>query len=243
MIPKKIHYCWFGYNPKPKLAEKCIASWREFCPDYEIIEWNESNFDVSKSEYTRFCYEAKKWAFLSDYVRLVILYEHGGVYFDTDNELIRNIDELLAYEAFYGFERADCVNTGLGFGAQSEHITVKAMMDAYENLKKNEDGSFSLTNCPAINTRVLCSLGLVPNGKRQNVAGAEIFPVECFNPYDDVTGKKNVTADSYSINHYGKSWVSGKEKFKEAIARPICRVFGPHSMDWMFRRGKFQKKS
>ena len=95
MIPKKIHYCWFGRNPKPKLAEKCIASWKKYCPDYEIVEWNEDNFDIGMNAYTRSAYEQKKYAFLTDYARLLIIYEHGGLYFDTDVELIRPIDDLL----------------------------------------------------------------------------------------------------------------------------------------------------
>ena len=101
MIPKKIHYCWFGRNPKPKLAEKCIASWRKYCPDYEIIEWNEDNFDINTNGYTRMCYEEKKYAFLSDYVRLLVVAEHGGVYFDTDVELLRPIDDLRENDAFF----------------------------------------------------------------------------------------------------------------------------------------------
>jgi len=132
MIPKKIHYCWFGRNPKPKLAEKCIASWKKYCPDYEIIEWNEDNFDINMNVYTRYCYENKKWAYLSDFARLYVVAENGGVYFDTDVELLKNPDELLKLEAFYGFETEKCINTGLGFGAEKNHPTVMAMVEEYE---------------------------------------------------------------------------------------------------------------
>ena len=118
MIPKKIHYCWFGRGEKPKLAQKCIASWRKYCPDYEIVEWNEDNFNLDYNDYTRYCYDNKKWAFLSDFVRLVIVAEHGGLYFDTDVELLKSPDELLQYDAFYGFENDNYIATGLGFGAQ-----------------------------------------------------------------------------------------------------------------------------
>lgn len=123
MIPKTIHYCWFGRNPKPKLAEKCIASWRKYCPDYEIIEWNEDNFDVNMNGYTRMCYEQKKYAFLSDYARLLVVAEHGGVYFDTDVELVKPIDPLMELPAFYSFETTEYVATGLGFGSVAQGNT------------------------------------------------------------------------------------------------------------------------
>ena len=121
MIPKVIHYCWFGRNKKTKLAQKCFESWKRYCPEYEIIEWNEDNFDVGQHPYLQWCYEHKKWAFLSDYARLLILLEHGGIYLDTDVEVIRPLDDLLAFEAFFGFETNEIINTGLGLenGRQS----------------------------------------------------------------------------------------------------------------------------
>lgn len=118
MIPRKIHYCWFGRGEKPRLAQKCIASWKKYCPDYEIIEWNEDNFDVNRNAYTQMCYKEKKYAFLTDYLRLLIVEEHGGIYFDTDVEAVRSFDELLDNPAFFGFENDRFVNTGEGFGAE-----------------------------------------------------------------------------------------------------------------------------
>lgn len=140
MIPKKIHYCWFGHGEKPKLAKKCIASWKKYCPDYEIIEWNEDNFDVNMNPYTQMCYEQKKYAFLSDYVRLLVVYEHGGIYFDTDVEVVQNIDFLLSDEAFIGCEidgtdeKNGIVNTGQGFGSTTKSLAVKAMLEEYNML-------------------------------------------------------------------------------------------------------------
>ena len=129
MIPKIIHYCWFGRNPKPELAVKCIKSWKKRCPDYEIIEWNEDNFDISSCPlYVRQAYEAKKWAFVSDYVRLKVVYDEGGVYLDTDVELKKGLDALLAYDAYFGFEDGTHVNTGLGFGAVKGAPILKEMM-------------------------------------------------------------------------------------------------------------------
>ncbi len=131
MIPKIIHYCWFGRNPKPKLAEKCIASWKKHCPDYEIIEWNEDNFDISQNGYFQYCLNNKKYAFLSDLARLYVVRDHGGIYFDTDVELLKSPDELLSYEAFYGFEDDKYIATGLGFGAEKNHPTICAMIEEY----------------------------------------------------------------------------------------------------------------
>ena len=109
MIPKKIHYCWFGRGEKPKLAKKCIESWKKYCPDYEIVEWNEDNFDINQNEYTKYCYNNKKFAFLSDYARLMVVYKEGGIYFDTDVEVVRSFDDLLNNKAFVGFETDEYV--------------------------------------------------------------------------------------------------------------------------------------
>lgn len=132
MIPKVIHYCWFGGNPKSEIIEKCIASWREFCPDYELIEWNESNFDVNCIQYVVDAYAAKKWAFVSDYARLNIVYNHGGVYLDTDVLLHGSIDELLEYGCWLASDDVRYIATGLGFGAEAKHPLIKEIMDAYE---------------------------------------------------------------------------------------------------------------
>ena len=118
MIPPHIHYCWFGGAKKPRLAEKCIASWKKHCPGYEITEWNESNFDISAYPYAEYCLKNRKWAFLSDFVRLDVVNRYGGIYFDTDVEAVRSFDPLLEYGAFYGFENDDNIATGLGFGAE-----------------------------------------------------------------------------------------------------------------------------
>jgi mannosyltransferase OCH1-like enzyme len=133
MIPKKIHYCWFGGNPKSEIIEQCIASWKEYCPDYEIIEWNESNFDVNCTPYTAAAYEAKKWAFVSDYARLKVVYDNGGIYLDTDVLLHNRLDELLMHECWLAQEDIRYVSTGLGFGAQKGHPLIRAMMATYEN--------------------------------------------------------------------------------------------------------------
>ena len=226
MIPKIIHYCWFGGNKKPQLAEKCIASWRKLCPDYEIREWSEENFDLNCNEYVRYCVEQKKWAFLSDYVRLAVVAQYGGVYLDTDVELLKSPDDLLRYGAYYGFENDCNINTGLGFGAEAGHPTVLAMKQVYENMSPEASGEFPAIACPALNTQALLPFGLKLNGMQQNISGAEILPVEYLNPYDDPTGRLNKTKKTISIHWYSKSWMDRGTVLRSKLTKPLHRIFG-----------------
>ena len=226
MIPKKIHYCWFGRGEKPKLAKKCIASWKKYCPDYEIVEWNEDNFDFQAHPYAKFCYEQKKWAFLSDYVRLVVVEKYGGIYFDTDVELLKSPDNLLTHEAFYGFENKDHVATGLGFGAEKHQNTVCAMLMQYTQLQPDVRGMYKIIGCPILNTQALLGFGLKLDGQQQNVGGAEIYPVEYFNPYESATGRLNKTINTVSVHWYSGSWLSKKKLLRVRIAKPFHRLFG-----------------
>ena len=161
MIPKKIHYCWFGKNKLPDKAIKCINSWKKYCPDYEIIEWNEDNFDVRQNGYTEFTYDNRKFAFLSDYARLQIVLKEGGLYFDVDVEIIRPLDELLVHKAFFGFETEEYVNTGVGFGAEANNLIVAGMLREYDILL---DGKHGTIGCPLLNTQALMKYGLKQNG-------------------------------------------------------------------------------
>lgn len=226
MIPKKIHYCWFGGKEKPKLAKRCIDSWKKFCPDYEIIEWNEDNFDITKYPYAQYCFENKKWAFLSDFVRLAVVYENGGIYFDTDVEVIKSYDDLLNLLAFYGFETNDFVNTGHGFGAEKGNDTVAEMMKQYNEMIADGKGGFQLVACPHLNTKALDKFGLQHNGQYQDLGRAVVFPVDHFNPYDNPTGRLEKTGNTYSIHWYGKSWLSKRTVLRSIIARPFHRIFG-----------------
>ena len=233
MIPKIIHYCWFGRGEKPKLAEKCIASWKKYCPDYEIIEWNEDNFDLSKYPYAEYCLENKKWAYLSDFVRLAVVEENGGVYFDTDVELIRPLDDLMTFSAFFGWENYEYINTGLGFGAEAHHPAVAAMMTAYLNMLPDESGNIELAGCPKLNTEALLHYGLKLNCERQNVLGAEILPKDCLNPYDDPTGVLSTTQNTVSIHWYSKSALSKSQILRSKLTRPFHRLFGNKCFDWI----------
>lgn len=232
MIPKKIHYCWFGKGEKPQLAQKCIASWKKYCPDYEIIEWNETNFDVFMNGYTSMCYNEHKWAFLSDYARLWAVYHCGGIYFDTDVELLRNPDYLLTQKSFFGFETKvlmangimkSSVNSGLGFGAEQGCKALKYMLAEYDFLL---DGKHGVIGCPELNTIALEKLGLLRNGDLQTFEWGTVFPVEFFNPYDSAIGKLNVTKNTISVHWYMGSCLTTVQKIRSHITKPLHRIFG-----------------
>lgn len=236
MIPKKIHYCWFGRGEKPKLANKCIASWRKYCPDYEIIEWNEDNFDVNMNGYTKMCFKEKKWAFLSDYVRLWVVSKHGGLYFDTDVELLKNPDYLLNDEAFFGFEtdKIDSENpsvaSGLGFGSIADGLAIRTMLDEYGELL---DGQHGVRMCPELNTIALVKLGLKRDGSCQEFDWGVIYPKDYFNPYESSTGKLNKDSNTVSVHWYMGSCLSTRSKIRSAITKPIHRIFGVNCFDWL----------
>lgn len=219
MIPLKIHYCWFGRNPKPKLAEKCVKSWKKHCPDYEIIEWNEDNFDISQCPlYVRQAYEKKKWAFVTDYVRLQVVYEHGGIYMDTDVELKKTLDPLLIHKAYFGFEDGECVNSGLGFGAVAGHPVLRKMMDDYRGISFiKEDGSFDSTPCPQRNTQIFLDYGLKQDDSRQ-IIGEDILilPSVYLCPISYHTKERTYSSKTISIHWFDASWQTESEKKQHA---------------------------
>lgn len=228
MIPKKIHYCWFGGKEKGKKEKACIASWKKFCPDFEILEWNENNFDLSDvPEFVKTAYENKNFAYVSDYVRLAVLYKHGGVYMDTDVEVIRNLSGLLNSSAFFGFEDKENISSALMSASEIGHPCIKAMMDVYEKASFfNEDGSKNMLACSIVNTQVLEQFGLNKNGKEQLLqANIHIYPCEYFNPYDSETDILNISANTYSIHWYTMSWLSPAKRFRNKLMRPVYRLF------------------
>lgn len=233
MIPKKIHYCWFGRNPLPESALKCIASWKKFFPDYEIIEWNEDNFDVNCIPYTAQAYAARKYAFVSDYARFKILYEHGGLYFDTDVEVIKSFDDILARGPFMGFEiDANCkgylgeVAPGLGLGVTPGLRLYADLLEMYASLEFTDgNGNINLTTIVKYTTRLLASKGLKPQSGIQEAAGVIIYPKEFFNPLDDNTGRLKITSNTHSIHWYSKTWL-GTSPWRTKISRLAHRLFG-----------------
>lgn len=223
MIPKTIHYCWFGGGELSTKAKKCIQSWKKYCPDYEIIEWNEDNFDVHQNEYTKKVYAEKKYAFLSDYARLKIVYEQGGIYLDVDVELVKSLDDLLENDAYFGFETKEFINTGVGFGAKKGSIAVKTLLEEYNQLL---DGTKDVIGCPKLNTEGVIKLGLERNGQLQKLADCTVYPADYFNPYDDPTGRLNKTKNTYSIHWYAKSWLDKKTIIRSKLTKPLHRIFG-----------------
>ena len=231
MIPKKIHYCWFGGNPLPKTAIKCINSWKKFCPDYEIIEWNEKNFDINSNNFVKEAYENKKYAFVSDYVRLYVMYNYGGIYMDTDVEVVKNLDEFLINEGFSGFENETCIPTGIM--ASKKGFKLFEYLLSYYDEKNfvNEDGSFNMKTNVVIITSMLTEKGFCPNGKFQIVEGFALYPKDYFCPYNPATGKLYKTKNTAAIHWFNKSWISNAEKIRFYIARPFHRIFGVNCFD------------
>lgn len=238
MIPKKIHYCWFGGNPLPESAQKCINSWKEYFPSYEIIQWDESNFDISACDFMKKAYEDKKWAFVSDVARLLIIYEHGGLYFDTDVEVISSFNDILSNSSkgFMGLEQTNCVASGLGFGAEKGHPFLKELISFYETIDYNAyKNNLSEIACTVITTDVMKKYGLDVNSKDiQSVCDFSIYPVEYFSPIDYNTGKLKKTKNTHSIHWYDASWQDEAAKKQQQSIQKYRRVFGTRLGDVIF---------
>ncbi len=224
MIPRVIHYCWFGGNPLPKLAVKCIASWRKYLPDYEIKEWNEDNFDVDMIPYTSEAYKAKKYAFVSDYARFWILYHYGGIYFDTDVEVIQPLAPILEKGAFMGTEnRIDNptqtlnVAPGLGLACEAGMPVYKQLLALYDGRHFNVDGKLDVTTIVKITSDFLFTKGLKNINELQQVEGLNIYPAEYFASRTTPVQVIKRTARSYCIHHYARSWEKPRVKFKKKV--------------------------
>lgn len=212
MIPKKIHYCWFGGNPLPEMAHRCIESWEKYCPDYEIKEWNESNFDLNCCAYVREAYAAHKWAFVSDVARLQALVSEGGIYMDTDVEVIKPLDELLKYEAISGFESEDRVPTGMMACEKGHKMFVELLRDYDDAHFLRTDGSYDITTNVVRITGACLRYGLKLNNQFQTVNGFTLFPNDFFCPKDYRTKKLTITENTYVIHHFDGSWVAPEDK-------------------------------
>ena len=226
MIPKTIHYCWFGRGDLPPLAKRCIASWRKFFPDYEIKEWNEENFDVNEIPYAEQAYKCKKYAFVSDYARFKILYEHGGIYFDTDVEVIKPMDDVLAKGPFFGLERSDhsfACAPGLGFACPPRFGLLKDMLDLYNGLEfEMPSGAFNKKTVVEYFSEMLLKKGVKPRHGIIEFEGAYIYPADFFCPKSSEFGKVKTTENTRTIHHYAASWISPKQRF----ANFMIQIFG-----------------
>lgn len=242
MIPRIIHYCWFGNQKLPEIYIKYMDSWKKFCPGFEIIEWNERNFDISSNSFCYEAYTAKKWAFVSDYARLKIIYENGGIYLDTDVELIKPLEPLMRdAKAWIGFQNKEQVNTGLGFAAEQHNNCIGEMLKLYNNRHfRKANGDFDLLPCPVINTVALKKFGL-NTGKSncnyiQHLKDIDVYPICTFNPMNSNTKKLKITESTYSIHHYSASWINPKRKKIQLIKRIIPNMLLEYRTDYKARR-------
>ncbi|KAB1438243.1 glycosyltransferase family 32 protein [Candidatus Galacturonibacter soehngenii] len=227
MIPKIIHYCWFGGGTLPESDKKNIESWRKYCPDYQIIEWNEENYDITSSKYMKDAYDKKKWGFVPDFARFDIVYKYGGFYFDTDVEIVKSLNPLLGYRAVMGFEKMDSVNGGHGFGAEPGNDIIKELRDMYFNLNFIlEDGKLNLTPSPVYITKQLQSKGLNLNNTIQNLGNMTVLPTDFFCPLEYDTGKLRVSSNTFSIHWFNASWLDEKNRKRVIIERKIKNLLG-----------------
>ena len=210
MIPKIIHYCWFGRGPKSELAQKCIESWKEFCPDYEIMEWNEDSFDVDSNQYVKEAYEARKYAFVSDYVRLYALCTVGGIYMDTDVMVLKNLDGYLDDEAFCGFESKTKINTGTLACVKGFPLFQKLLADYEDRVFLRTDGTLDMTTNVEMVSKRLIPWGFIPNGEMQTVDGLVIYPKNVFCPSHKKLNNSDYMADTATIHYFAGSWKSEK---------------------------------
>lgn len=204
-IPKIIHYAWFGRNPIPKHLQVYIDTWKKFCPDYQIIRWDESNYDISKNRYMKQAYEARQYGFVSDYVRLDVVKNYGGTYLDVDVELLKNLDPLLCYDFYCGFEIFCLITTGM-YGAQRGHPLLDKLIQPYENMEFIHDGVINKTTCDIYNTQVLVAEGFYREDSYQLKDGIAIFPREVFYPGGGLNALNLRSKNSFALHHYEGSW-------------------------------------
>ena len=226
MIPRKIHYCWFGGKEKPQEVLRYIETWRRHCPDYEIKEWNEENFDVHLCRYTHQAHEAGKWAFVSDVARLWALVHEGGIYMDTDVEVVRPLDELLQEKAFIGFEGTEWIGTNI-IGAEAGNSFLEEFLADYT--KRDfvaENGNLDqTTNVEEITKRFVERYMVARNGKKQQAGEFTIYPTDFFSPYDYIDGRTHATPNTYSIHHFSQSWIK-RSKFVTLLSQWWHRLRG-----------------
>lgn len=230
MINKKIHYCWFGRGEMPKLAKMCLASWRKYLPEYEIKEWNEDNFDLNLYPYVREAYDNKKYAFVTDVVRLFALYYEGGIYMDTDVEVLKPLDYLLNFDGVSGFEAPDRIPTGLMASIQGLPL-IKELLDEYTNIHfVRPNGSFDLTTNVTRITRTCLKYGFVPDGKLQTIANFTFLPKDYLCPKSLINKEVYLTENSLCIHHFDGSWVPVEQKIEEKFWKWIR--LKPHRCMW-----------
>lgn len=235
MIPKIIHYCWFGGNQLPESAKQYIATWKKYCSDYEIKEWNESNFDVTQNQYCQEAYEAKKWAFVSDYARLRILYDYGGIYMDTDVEVCKPLDHLASYGFWSGFESESQIQTGTIASCRDNEL-LRYLLSYYDDKHfKNKDGSYdTTTNVVTISKMIKAKYAIQLNNTLQIFGDNNaIFPFEYFCAKSTIDGKVKQTENTYTIHHFAGSWLTPYQVVRHKIKIFLVKVFGERFVEYL----------
>lgn len=226
-IPKKIHYCWFGRGEKPEIVKTCMKSWHTHLSDYELVEWNEDNFDIHMNPYVSEAYKAKKFAFVSDFVRVYALCKYGGIYLDTDVEVYKSFDDLLHHDSFWGFEQENFIATST-IGSKLNNKLIQTFLNAYQDTKFiNDDGTYNdLTNVAMI-TEILKLKGVKLNGEYQVLEEEAVFyPQTYFSPYDYINCRRFISDNTYAMHHFYKSWLPAKTRLKSNIKLTLARIIG-----------------
>lgn len=226
IIPKRIHYCWFGNKEKPKKVKECIESWHKYLPEYEFIEWNERNFNINCNTYVKQAYESGKFAYVSDYARINALYEYGGIYMDTDVKVFKSFNDLLANRCILGFEQEEYIATSF-IACEPKHKLMKEFIDEYENISfYKENKELDLTTNVEKLTELMELKGLRRDGKYQIIDSITIYPQEYFSPYDYGNCIKGNTKNTYCEHLFLVSWLPWTTKLKKAIKKIIVLLFG-----------------
>lgn len=242
MIPKTIHYCWFGRNPLPKLAQDCLASWKKYLPEYEVVEWNEDNFPLEEFQFAKEALENRKFAFVSDVCRLYALKEFGGIYMDTDVEVLKSLDSFLHHPAFSGFENDDFVPTGI-MASEKNGTWATELLKYYNNRSFiKENGEFDTVSNTFIITKIMKDKGFKMNNSFQEIPGyVAFYPNEYFCPKSYKTGKIELTKNSFCIHHFAKSWIPLKKRWRNIIKMKMMNVFGYKKIEYIIGLVKNKK--
>jgi hypothetical protein len=226
-IPKVIHYCWFGRKEKPDIVKKCMETWKRKLPEYEIVEWNEMNFDINSNLYVKEAYNSGKFAFVSDYVRVFALFNFGGIYLDTDVEVFKSFDDLLHHSSFWGFEQENYIATST-IGAAKGNELIGLFLNSYKGKTFiTKDGKHNELTNVAIITEILKGIGLVPNGQFQEIQGLGVFyPQTYFSPFDYINCRKFISVNTYAMHHFYKSWLPPKARLKSNLKLIASKVIG-----------------
>jgi hypothetical protein len=234
-IPKIIHYCWFGRGEKPQEVKRCIDSWGKFLSDYEFMEWNEDNFSIDSAiDYVKEAYQAKKYAFVSDYVRLLALYQYGGIYFDTDIEVIQSFDQYIDNSTIVlGFESKESLLTAF-IACEKNSEFIKEFLDTYQHRHFiNQDGSCDLTTINFHFTKHAMKYGVesTQNKYQETATGIQVYPIEYFCGYDVINWHVSTTKNTCTVHHMASSWITGKQGMKGKIIKLIQKIVGVNNYD------------